>query len=246
MGKRRKPKATVRAQELSLEEQLRELDENEVPGDPVRAPHMHDDRYSLIQPSAERVEWARKRAEIVGRLRKRDSKNMRDLPDEGGRYSPSPYTLQHGHLVEVAPQDLRTSKDSAFPKRIATQRMIDRYCVQGIITTKQWKAANRLWMQWRATGRDPKMCANYSPDQIRGSGSPDARMVGHSAAVAEYLTTMSKVSPMGYGVLMHVVVMDGSAAEWAQLRAHSVRVSGAIGLAFLTAALDELVAYFGY
>jgi hypothetical protein len=65
-------------------------------------------------------------------------------PDEGGRFSPSPYLLQHGHSVEVAPQELRITKDSSFPKRITTQRMIDRYRVHGHITLVQWKAADIL------------------------------------------------------------------------------------------------------
>lgn len=167
-------------------------------------------------------------------------------PDEGGRYSPSPLMLQHGHVVEVAPKELRSTPDSSFPKRIATQRMIDRYRVQGIITMAQWKAANRLWTIWRATGLDPKMCANYSPDIVSGGGSTDGRMIGRSDGVAEYVNAMGKVSRVAIPCLVHVVIIDGSASDWARIKGHSIRLSAGIGVAFLRAALDELVAHFGY
>ena len=177
----------------------------------------------------------------------RGGERLRDPgPDEGGRYSPSPWHLQHGHLVEVAPKELRSTPDSSFPKRIATQRMIDRYRAQGIITMAQWKAANRLWSLWRATGLDPKMCANYSPDIVSGGGSTDGRMIGRSDGVAEYVNAMGKVSRAAIPCLVHVVIIDGSASDWARLKGHSIRLSAGIGVAFLRAALDELAAHFGY
>lgn len=234
-------KTATRAPERSLEEQLRELDENEVPGEPVRIGDF------LNQPSAERVAWAAKRAEIVGRLSMRKSKLMRDHPDEGGRYSPSPYLVQHGHKVEVAPQDLRTTKDSAFPKRILTQRRIDRYLhVDKVINSVQHKAGARMWSLWYATGLEPKMCANYSPDIVSGGGSPDGRLVGRIDAVEEYVTTMKKVSRVLVPVLVHVVITNGSAGDWARLKGYSARVSGSIGVAFLCEGLNELANQFGY
>lgn len=242
MGKRHKPKATLRVLALSLEQQLRELDANA-----PEAPHLDAMGDRLTVPSSERLAYVDKRTELVTRIRKRDGKAMRDPgPDEGGRFSPSPYLMQHGHLAEVAPQDLRTSKDSNFPKRITTQRMIDRYQVRGLITRRQWRAANRLWSTWRASGLDPKMTANYSADVVSGSGDPDARMVGKGDAVAEYLTSMAKLAGGQHSVAVHVVVWDCSANDWAVKRGHKQRVSEAIGMAFLRDALDVLASHFSY
>lgn len=251
MGKRRKANKTMRT-EPSLEEQLRELEENAPPG-----PVMWNmaDGLKLDEPSAERREYARKRIALLDAIRDRDRKRLADPgPDASGRFAPSPLHVQHGHIVEDAPKTLKIADrgkvaphDSAFPKRIATQRMIDRYCAQGIISRRQHRAAERLWKQWRATGLDARMCASYDPDQIRGSASSaDERMAGRSDAIAAYLTTVGKVSRAVRPCLQHVVIYDGSAAGWAALRGHSARVSGPIGLAFLTEALDELAVHFGY
>lgn len=249
MGRRRKLKTTVRLVERSLEEQLREHDADEVPGDPVR------DNFTdtLNTPSAERVEWVRKRNEILGKMRTRTLSLMADHPDEAGRFSPSPYLVQHGHVIEDAPRQLKIKErgkhgvdDSAFPKRIATQRMLDRYHVQHLITRRQWRGGDRLWRLWRSTGLDPKLCANYSPDIISSSGDPDARMVGRGDAMADYLAAMAKVGAVGAGVLVYVVVWDGSAQDWALSRGHSRRLASAVGQAFLSDSLDILAAHFGY
>jgi hypothetical protein len=240
MGKRRKLKTQVRARDLSLDEQLRELDENAPPG-----PLWCFDK--LMPPSAERIEYVRKRQEIVDRLRRREGKRLADPgPDEGGRLAPSPYALQHGHLVEDAPKELRSSPDSSFPKRITTQRMIDRYKAMGVLTARQWRAADRLWRMWRDTGRDPTLTASYSPDRIQGSGDPDARMVGRSGAVAEFENCRRLVGVLGFGVLVDVVIWDQTAADWATRNKHPKRVSGAIGVAFLRAGLDALAKHFRY
>lgn len=245
MGAKRKLKSRERAQEVSLEEQLRELDANEVPGDPVR---ILDSDGDFKQPNPERVEWARKRAEIVARLRRREAKRMADPgKDASGNFGPSPYAVV-GHVVDVAPKDLGAElpKDSAFPKRITTQRMIDRYKAQGLLTARQWKAGDRLWRIWRDSGRDPNIIGNYSPDVIRGAADPDGRMIGRTEAVADWEDCRRLCGVLGFQVLVDVVIWDRSANDWALSKRHSAKLSRHIGMAFLRGGLDVLAAHFRY
>ncbi len=188
----------------------------------------------------------RKSRSIKTKLEKMGDRLRDPGPDASGRFPPNPFDSQHGHIYADAPQELQASKHSKFLKRKESENIIGYYCHLKLINEKQKRAAYRLQAQYRAYRKAPRVTASYEPDQIKGSGSPDGNMVGHGDAVAEFVTTMSKCSQMGYGVLMHVVLIGESASSWAELKGHSTRVSGAVGLAFLRAALDELVAYFGY
>lgn len=244
MGSKRKH----RERELSLEEQLRELDANEVPGDPVRMRDVAGRTGPLIQPSPERVAWVRKRADIVARLRKREGKRLADPgKDASGNFSPSPYAVV-GHVIGVAPKDLGTElpKDGSFPKRIETQRMIDRYRAQGLLTARQWKSADRLWRIWRDSGRDPNLIGNYSPDAIRGTTDPDAKMIGRTEAIADWEDCRRLCGVLGFGLVVDVVIWDHSAADWAARKGHSTRDQATIGMALLRGTLDTLTAHFRY
>ena len=240
MGKKNKLHRAVRLHERSLEEQLRELDENAPPG-----PVVFDGK--LLPPSSDRMAWVRRRQEIVTRLRRREAKRMGDPgPDPSGNYSPSPYAARD-HVVEVAPKELKASADSInFPKRITTQRMIDRYKAQGLLTARQWRAADRLWRIWRQTGRDPNMIANYSPDQVRGSGDPDGKMVGRGDAVADMDFCRMLTGVLGFSLLVHVVIWDRPASEWTAIKRTSARYKKAFGMDMLQQNLDILARHFRY
>jgi|SRR5579883_2500340 len=242
MGKRRKARGA--AFERSLEEQIAELDENAPPG-----PKMWNSArgLELEAPSAERMEYLRKRLELTDAKRQRDAKRLADPgPDEGGRYSPSPYAVQHGHRVEVAPQKLRITKESGFPKRITPQRMIDRYYTGGHIEPKEWRAANRLWQLWCEAGLNPKMIGSYSPVVVQSSANPDRMFTGRVSATVDYLAAMSAVPYRSKGVVMHVVIMDGAASDWALMRGIRGSDSRAHGMSRLRAGLSALVAHFDY
>ncbi len=248
MGAKRKLKPRDRAQEMSLEEQLRELDANEVPGDPVRMRDVAGTTGPLIQPSPERVAWVRRRDDIVARLRRREAKRMADPgKDASGNFRPSPHAAA-GHIVEVAPKDLGSElpKDSALPERIATQRMIDLYKAQKFLTVRQWKSADRLWRIWRDSGRDPNLIGNYSPEVIRGATDAHERMIGRTDAVAEWEECRRLSGVLGFSLLVDVVVWDRSAADWAARKGHSVRDQATIGMALLRGTLDTLTAHFRY
>lgn len=240
MGKRRKLKMVAR-RELSLEEQLAELDASEAPGATVR-----DIVGSLNVPPAERTAWARKRRALLDAIRQRDAKALADPgPDEGGRYSPTPASTR-GHVVEIAPQKLRLSKDSAFPKRIATQRMIDRYFRAGHIDAREWKAADRLWQLWCMAGLESRVTATYSPVTGGGSGQRSAPFEAKSSAAQEYLTAMAAVPYRSRGCVTAVVVCDWSASSWARGRGYRRNDSERVGLVRLRAGIAGLLGFFGY
>lgn len=240
MGRRRKIRLAAR-RELTLEEQLAELDANEVPGTALS-----DGMGGVIAPDRERVEWAAKRAAVVKAIRQRDAKLLADPgPDEGGRYSPTPASSR-GHVVEVAPQKMRVSKDSAFPKRIATQRMIDRYLRAHHITPAEWKAADRLWQLWCMAGLNSRVTATYSPNAGGGSGSRAAPFEAKSSAAQEYLLAMNAVPYHSRGCVIAVVVCDWSASSWARGRGLGQRDSERVGMERLRAGIAGLVRFFGY
>lgn len=229
-----------RERELSLEEQLRDLDANQPPG-----PLWFDGK--LLPPSADRMAYVRRRQDIVSRIRRRQMKALTDPgPDPSGNYSPSPLAAR-GHVIEVAPKDLKASADSiSFPKRTATQRMIDRYKAQGLLTARQWRAGDRLWRIWRDSGRDPNLIGNYSPDAIRGAADPDAKMIGRTEAVADWEECRRLCGVLGFGVLVDVVIWDKAASDWAATKRTPVRDCATVGMAFLRLGLDTLAAHFRY
>lgn len=166
-------------------------------------------------------------------------------PDEGGRYSPSPFMLQHGHVVEVAPRSLRSSPDSSFPKRIATQRMIDRYRVHGFITPAQWAAASRLWELFHGAGWNPRITSGYS-GRVDNDTTHSAQLSHRIEAADQYLKAMMAVPYRAKGVVIHVVIIDSAASDWARVRGYSARDSRRHGLDRLRGGLSALARHFGY
>ena len=114
-------------------------------------------------------------------------------PDASGRYSPSPYALQHGHQVETAPKELRSTPDSSFPKRVATQRMIDRYKARSQLTLPQFRAAEFLLAAWDESGLEPKLVAGYDPVTVQGSSTKDALIAKRSGGGSTGWPTLAAV-----------------------------------------------------
>jgi hypothetical protein len=97
-------------------------------------------------------------------------------PDETGRYGVNPYAAR-GHVVEVAPKELRSSSTSdQFPKRVITQRMLDRYRAHGHITPEQWRAGNALWEFHVEKDRVARTTSGYDPVMVQSSPSIDGRL----------------------------------------------------------------------
>lgn len=238
MGKRRKIKMAAR-RELTLEEQLAELEENRPPG---MTPKMDGGYWG---PSPELADYVRKHTALMRAIRERDAKLLADPgPDEGGRYSPTPASSR-GHVVEVAPQKMRVSKDSAFPKRIATQRMIDRYFRANHINAKEWKAADSLWQLWCRAGLNTRVTAAYE-GFIAEAANNDGPFAARSEAAQTYLAAMSAVPYRCRGVVIHVVVCDWSASSWAVMRGKGRSDSEWYGLDRLRAGIAGLIGFFRY
>lgn len=239
-------KGKIRQRELSLEEQLREHDANEVRGDPVRFKGIGGDEGHLIIPNDLRVEWARKRAEIVARIRKRDSIAMADPgKNASGHFDVPPYVAR-GHLVDTAPRDLRASPDSQFPKRIATQRVIDRYRAHGHISEREWKAANFLWSLWCEAGSNARMASAYDPVMVSSSPDMGGTVAKRLDAAAQFVALMAKVPYRSAGCVRAVVIEDWSASQWARGRGYTRHDSEAHGLKRLRPGLSALADSFGY
>lgn len=167
-------------------------------------------------------------------------------PDASGRYSPSPYALQHGHMVEVAPKELRSTPDSSFPKRITTQRMIDRYRAHGHIDLREWQAANALWTLWHDAGLNARLASAYDPVMVQSSKSTDGLVAKKVDAATMFVAVMAGVPYRSAGVVRAVVIEDWSASQWANGRGFIGRDSERHGLARLRPGLQALARILGY
>ena len=188
---------------------------------------------------------ARKRRNRA-KQRRADARAVRDGgPDESGRYGISSYAAR-GHVVETAPRELRSNPDSQYPKRITTQRILDRYLSGGLITEKQWKAGDRVWQLYVATGLMPNLTASYSPVFVDNVGDPEKRMIGREDATLQLMKTMTNIGGMGASCARFVIIEDGSAADWAKTKGCGNRTCGSVGMFVLRGALDDLIRIFGY
>lgn len=169
-------------------------------------------------------------------------------PDEGGRWAPSPYALQHGHRIETAPKDIGSElpKDSQFPKRITTQRVIDRYKSQGHISEAEWNAANFLWSTWMKAGGSAKVSAGYDPVVVSSSPSTDGMVAKRLDAAALVVSMLIDVPYRSRGCVRAVVIDDMTASEWARGRGYRHHDSERHGLDRLRSGLQALVAIFAY
>lgn len=248
MGRKHQENKAERAAARSLEQQLRELEANEVPGTPVKARGFAGDAGYFVQPSPERVAWAKNRHDKASRLRRREAKRLADPgPDQSGNYGPTPAAAR-GHVVEIAPKDLGTDlpKHSAFPKRVATQCMIDRYKAQGLITARQWRAGDRMYRLWRELGREPALTAGYSPDRIKTATDPDAKMVGRSQADAEIEACRALMGVLGFDLIEHVIRWGMPAGEWKTRKAMPNRRRMDFAMEMLRQNLEILARHFRY
>ncbi len=181
------------------------------------------------------------------RLAAKRAERLRSIgPDASGNYGVNPYAAR-GHVVEVAPKELRDNPNSQqFPKRVVTQRMIDRYLAHGHITDSEWKAADAMWRAWCDAGLEARVCAGYDPDVVSGGGSTDG-VVAARLDGADWMVRMMGVIPTRCrGVVRAVVIEDISAADWARKWGYGDRASKSHGLARLTQGLSALAQHLGH
>lgn len=226
----------------TLEQQLAEHDVTA----PLALGRYHEGAYAGSD-DPERMAWARKRVELVDKIRKRDAKAMRDPGrDASGNYSPSPYAAR-GHKVEIAPKDLgkELPKDSQFPKRIATQRVIDRYRAHGHIDEAEWAAADKLWRLWMESGAEFRVTGGYDPIFVQSSQSIDHIMAKRVDAADMLNEIWANLPWRSRGCVRAVVIEDIPAADWSRAKGYGVNQSKTHGLNRLRLGLQALVDLFG-
>jgi hypothetical protein len=166
-------------------------------------------------------------------------------PDPSGNYDVNPYAAR-GHVVEVAPKELRSNPNSQqFPKRIATQRVIDRYRAHNHITDREWRAANELWEFHCEAGRIASMASSYDPVMVQASPGNDGRLASYLDAALRFTRLMRAVDYHCQGVVRTVVIEDLPASEWARGRGYRHHDAERHGLDRLRAGLQGLAAHLG-
>lgn len=236
MGKRRKGRVDL----LTLEQQIEVM-----PARPTLDPV---EPWMDAAGAEAQVAWDRRRAELLKAISHRDAKKLRDPGRDGsGNYSPSPYAAR-GHDVEIAPKSLgkELPKEASFPKRITTQRMIDRYKARSQVTLRQWRAANTLWEWWNAMGLEQRVAAGYEIVTVHSSPSKDGLIAKKLDAATCWTEAMQAVPYRSRGVVRAVVVEDQSAGAWAHQRGVRRDDSGRVGMGRLRAGLQALAEHLKY
>jgi hypothetical protein len=239
MGKKtRKPKPPT----LTLEQQLAAM--------PPR-PELDPVEPWMDAAGAEaQIAWDRQRQALLDQIRQRDADAVRLVDpgkDASGNWSPSPYAAR-GNVVRPAPKKLGVEipKDGSFPKRVETQRMIDRYRIRSQLTLSQFRAAEFILEAWQSAGLEPKMIAGYDPVGIPGSSTMDALLAKKGDGLLAWNALIDVVPYRSRGVVRAVVIEDRSAGEWARERGYRRDDSGRIGMGRLRAGLQALAAHLGY
>jgi hypothetical protein len=242
---RRKPKPPPLP---TLEEQLRAHEANAPDGPQWIVGVFDEEKPFLGDITPERMQWARKRLELVDAIRRRDSKRLTDPGrGAGGNFEPSPMAARGGK-VETAPKGLgkELPKDSQFPKRVIVQRSIDRLLSSGTITRPEWQAAATLLWYWAVAEGSTKTVAAYEADIVRGTTSPDGAAIKRMDAASEYLAALRCLPYHSKGAVIWVVINDGELSDWAAPRGFSSRHSRRLGAKRLSQGLRALVARWRY
>lgn len=183
--------------------------------------------------SSAQITWDNQVADLQRQIRERDAAAAR-IVDPGrvaGKFSPSPYATR-GHRVEVAPKKLDKTlpKDSDFPKRVTTQRVVDRLERRGTISHAEHRAAEKLWEWWNLAMTGDRLVAAYEPVTVHTSPNSDRLVAKRMEAAEEYLALMGMVPYRCRGVVTHVVINDWDLSTWGRDRgfssSHSTRRGG--------------------
>lgn len=189
---------------------------------------------------------ARARTRAAAREEKARSR-LRDAgPDQGGNYSVNPYAAR-GHVVEVAPKELRANPNSQqFPKRIATQRMIDRYLSHGHITDAEYKAAEAVLRTWTDSGLEARVIGRYENDVPQGMRTHGAFIDDRCDGMDLFVKFLAAIPSKSRGAVRAVVVEDIAASDWARRLGYGQRSAKAHGMLRLKQGLQAIAVKFGY
>ena len=136
---------------------------------------------------------------------------------------------QHGDAVSI-------EGDETPHMRIHTQTMLDRYLNRRQIDARQFNAGRRVYRQWRASGGEPRVVANFF-----GTGGGGEMTDDQAELRVAFTRAIRGIGAQLSGVVVHVCLIDGSAAEWAISR----MLPRSDGIARLRAGLDALADHYG-
>jgi hypothetical protein len=141
--------------------------------------------------------------------------------------------------------DDMTSVDGieAVVKRVADQRLIDRYRSRGDLDEGQWRAADKLAALAFRAGLMPRVTMRYT-DLPRSAGTAEDYLAARDGARGDWLEAMQVLGKSGKlaAVVVAVCVMEQSAADWAQANGlYRGKRASVEGLTTLRLALDRLV-----
>ena len=174
-------------------------------------------------------------AKRKNRRRNRSPEDLQRDPKSGvmvserGRDRGPDERYQHGDVAQV--------EGGAEPHmRIRTQTMLDRYWQRRQIDARQYHAGRRLYRQWRGAGGEPRLIANYAQTI---PGGPDVSEQAAQVRVT-FTRAVRAVGKQLSAVVIHVCLMDGSAADWA----YGKLLPKPDGIARLRAGLDALADHY--
>lgn len=161
------------------------------------------------------------------------------------RLGPTPERLAKGDLVQADMPD--GTHKVARAERVATARVLsiapfDRYRRDGVLTEMQHRAGCRLRADWRAGSGSASLVSLYGERGSTATGEiSDAQAERHHAYAMAMQDMGQELSP----VVVHVVLLEGTASGWAEQRGRRGTGAKAEGMVTLRIALDRLARYYG-
>ncbi|HYF40889.1 MAG TPA: DUF6456 domain-containing protein [Ramlibacter sp.] len=146
------------------------------------------------------------------------------------------------HMAYV---DIKSDKGAATVRRSLDPAPLDHYRRRKLIEPHQWAAGDRLRQTWLLSGIEPRITADLT-DMINGQGSRGAIHVVDVKrdAMMRYLVVMRAMGVLA-PVLLHVVCMEGTAGQWAEMKGQRGRYAEQSGMMALRLALDALAEHYG-
>lgn len=126
--------------------------------------------------------------------------------------------------------------------RVVSTSPLDRYRRGGAITDIQDRSGKRLAADWKAGAGAAALIGSYGERESTASGEmTDTAAERHHA----YVMAMQSLGPELSPVIVHVVLLDGSASGWAEARGRRGTGAKVEGMVTLRLALDRLARHYG-
>ena len=124
--------------------------------------------------------------------------------------------------------------------RCVNARPIDRYRRDGAVSEAQHRAGTKLRSDWVDGAGSGRTTARYAPPQSPGGEMSDSQAECHHA----YVMAMQALGPELSPVVVHVVLLEGSASSWAEQRGRRGTGAKVEGMVTLRIALDRLARHY--